>query len=424
MQGSAAAHVRALRRAAALLAGVLVAACATSPAPDARDPIAARATPVRLAATADDDFADLAPFGAAVGSARIVALDEQTHGGHEEFVLKTRLLRYLHERLGFDVLVLESGFFDVGRIQQARESGAKVDALAPDNIFYIYSKSAEGRALLQYVDATQATAHPLVLAGMDSQHSGALSAKELVPSLAAFLHAHGSRTPESAGWAGFSASVAALVALRPQPPSAAELAAFDAVLARAGGELELLTHRPPAAIGSAGWWQRVLVDLGAQSRNAWTAPASRARDRAMGDNVAWIANDFAPGRRLVVWGHAIHLMHDASEPGSPPFAGTVIRSAFRADYHVAHLTGFAGSVLDYTSLQPVAVPAAPPGTLEARLAAVPGAALYLPPPATPDPAAPPARFIDYQTFGASPGRGVNWESTFFIRALTPASMVR
>ena len=131
-------------RALPLLALVLAAACRA--AIETPDPLAAQATPVRLSTTADDDFADLAPFGAAIGSARIVALDEQTHGGHEEFVLKTRLLRYLHERLGFDVLVLESGFFDVGRIEQARQAGAHVDELAPGNIFFMYSKSAEGRA--------------------------------------------------------------------------------------------------------------------------------------------------------------------------------------------------------------------------------------------------------------------------------------
>ena len=134
MQGSAAAHMRTLSRAAALLAGLLASACATAPATDA---IAAPATPVRLAATPGDDFADLAPFGAAVGSARIVALDEQTHGGHEEFVLKLRLLRYLHERLGFDVLVLESGLFDVGLVQQARREGGRVDDLGPGNIFFM-----------------------------------------------------------------------------------------------------------------------------------------------------------------------------------------------------------------------------------------------------------------------------------------------
>ena len=407
-----------------LIALLLAGACRATPAPDAApDPLAAAATPVRLAVGANDDFADLAPFGAAVGTARIVALDEQTHGGHEEFVLKTRLLRYLHERLGFDVLVLESGFFDVGELQQAARAGASLDDQAPGNIFFMYSKSAEGRDMLRYVDATRASARPLTLAGMDSQHSGALSQKKLIPKLAAFLSAHGSHLPAARDWAGFAATVAAMTAMGKDVPSAAQRDAFDAAGAQAARELAAIDDRRPA-VESAGWWGRVVADLQAQARQRWVAPRGNARDQAMGDNVVWIAEHLAPGQRLVVWGHAIHLMHDAPDAAAPPFAGTVIHRRFGADYHVAHLTGLGGRYLDYTTLQPADIPAAAPGSLEARLAQQPGDALFLAPVAAPATDAPAARYIDYQLFGPLPGRGLNWESTFFIRRLTPAMMVR
>ena len=408
-------------RALPLLALVLAAACRA--ATETSDPLATQATPVRLAATSGDDFADLAPFGAAIGSARIVALDEQTHGGHEEFVLKTRLLRYLHEHLGFDVLVLESGFFDVGELQSAAQAGARIADLAPGNIFFMYSKSVEGRDMLRYVDSTRATPHPLTLAGMDSQHSGALSQKELVPRLSAFLKVRGSQAPASADWRGFAATIDALTALRQDPPAPTERAAFDRVAARLTGELAD-ARDTSAGVESAGWWGRVVADLQAQAQQLWVAPRGNARDQAMGDNVVWIAEHLAPGQRLVVWGQAIHLMHDAPNAEAPPFAGTVIHRKFGTDYHVAHLTGLAGRYLDYTTLQPHDIPAAPPDSLEARLAQHAGDALFLAPPKAPSADAPAARYIDYQPFGPLPGRGVHWESTFFIRQLTPVTMLR
>jgi len=396
----------------------------------AADPIAARAVPVRLAAPAVDDFADLAPFGRAVESARVVALDEQTHGGHEEFVLKLRLLRYLHERLGFDVLVLESGFFDVGLIEQARRDGARVDDLGPGNIFFMYSKSAEGRALLQYLDATRGTAHPITLAGMDSQHTGALGQAQLMSRLQVFLGVHtparGAPThPDwsEADWSAFDATTAALLALRPGPPSAQARAGFDRVCAALLRRFAAIAD-PVPSIGSARWWTRVIVDLQAQAQQLWTAPRGNARDLAMGDNVAWIADQLVPGQRIAVWGHAIHLVHDAPEPAAPPLAGTVMRRHFGAAYHVAHLTGLEGRYLDYETLRPQDIPAAAPDGLEARLATRPGAALYLGPPAGPVPDAPAARYMDYLPFGSLPGRGLHWESTFFIRRITPVKMVR
>ncbi len=69
---------------------------------------------VRSVDPAQADDSDLKTFAEAIGDARVVALGEQTHGGREEFLLKTRLLKYLHEKMGFDVLLLESGFYDVG----------------------------------------------------------------------------------------------------------------------------------------------------------------------------------------------------------------------------------------------------------------------------------------------------------------------
>ena len=417
------------RRAALPLFALLLAGlCRAAPV----DPIAAAATPVRIAATADDDFADLAPFGAAVGTAHIVALDEQTHGGREEFVLKTRLLRYLHERLGFDMLVLESGFFDVGFVQRHAAADSLIADLAPGNIFFMYSKSVEGRAMLQYVDATRKTAHPLTLVGMDSQHTGLASQHALARNLDRFLvlqrpreliDDHPSPASERADAEDFRTTVAAMLALRQEPPPAAQLAGFERESARILRELAKVPDVHPG-VESAGWWTRVVVDLQAQAQQMWVAPRGNARDQAMGDNVVWIAEHLASGKRLVVWGHAIHLMHDAPDAAAPPFAGTVIRRKFGADYHVAHLTGLAGRYLDYATLQPAAIPAAPAASLEARLAQRAGDALYLAPTTSPPSDAPPARYIDYQPFGPLPGRGLHWESTFFIRQLTPVTMVR
>ena len=58
---------------------------------------------------ANDDFADLKPLKAAIGNSRIVVLGEQSHGDGATFLAKCRLVKFLHQRMGFDVLAWLGG---------------------------------------------------------------------------------------------------------------------------------------------------------------------------------------------------------------------------------------------------------------------------------------------------------------------------
>lgn len=140
--------------------------------------------PLRDTTPTHDDYADLAPLGAAIGDKRIVMLDELTHGEGNIYQSKVRTVRYLHERKGFDLLVLESGLFDVTRLWQSRRP---LRTNAPGNIFYMYANSAELWPLYDYLDAQRDAPAAMQLAGFDGRLSGALSRTQLVPQLRARL---------------------------------------------------------------------------------------------------------------------------------------------------------------------------------------------------------------------------------------------
>jgi len=71
---------------------------------------------------------DLAPFGKAVGDARIVALGEATHGTREFFQIKQRLLEFLVKEKGFTVFAIEANWPEslaVDRYIKTGEGSAK-----------------------------------------------------------------------------------------------------------------------------------------------------------------------------------------------------------------------------------------------------------------------------------------------------------
>lgn len=67
---------------------------------------------------AGHDFEDLQPLKGLIGDARIVALGEPTHGSHEVFQMKHRLLEFLVEELGFSVFSIEANMPESFRLNE------------------------------------------------------------------------------------------------------------------------------------------------------------------------------------------------------------------------------------------------------------------------------------------------------------------
>ncbi|MEO0463380.1 MAG: erythromycin esterase family protein [Pseudomonadota bacterium] len=131
--------------------------------------IEANSAPIR-SITYDEDFADLAFLKDQIGDKTIVQLGESSHGTREFNHVKTRLIKFLHQEMEFDVVAFESGFFD-GYFVDANRSSLSADAMR-QFIFAVWSTD-EVFELFRYVKETQASDRPLRLAGFDVQISSA-----------------------------------------------------------------------------------------------------------------------------------------------------------------------------------------------------------------------------------------------------------
>jgi erythromycin esterase len=180
------------RRAFVLTAASATIAPALTPA-RAQDPLAAwlAAHTVRVRTTdpADENFSDLLPLAHAIGSARIVQLGEPSHGAGTAFAAKARLMKFLHRRLGFDVLIWESGLYDVALAQRGMEGSDDGGTAARRGIFTLWSAAAEVAPLFAYIKASQRGPHPIEMAGFDMQVTADGSMERFAQDLRAFVGA-------------------------------------------------------------------------------------------------------------------------------------------------------------------------------------------------------------------------------------------
>jgi len=112
-----------------------------------------------------ENFEDLKCLDQYVKDARIVQLGESNHFTKEYNLIKVRLIKYLHEVHGFNVIAFENGFFDCSYMNANFESINSYDAI--NATLYDHWRTEEVLDLYNYIK--QSTNHQLNLTGFDCQ---------------------------------------------------------------------------------------------------------------------------------------------------------------------------------------------------------------------------------------------------------------
>ena len=351
----------------ACLAAAGLAGCSQAQEPTGRDESAI--TEIRSIDPADTDFSDLRAIRESIGDARIVMLGEQSHGVGSAFLAKTRLVRFLHQELGFDVLAFESGFYDMYAAQKAIENGMPAAEALGKAITPVWARSKQLEPLLEYVGTQQSSDEPLVMAGIDSQFTNVWS-RELPQHLKAMSE---DLPGGSKALVDISAGLEELFSTGPSALKHSSVAGIRAQYEQAIADVDVLS--PP----DAAWWKQVLRStsdlLAFMIRLPEQTPeVFNMRDAQMAENLTWLAEKAFPGSRIIVWAATSHVIKDRSVVDTEVARemnpmGAYIHDRFGNDAYVLAFTAYEGETASFANGGAItSTGTAPEGSVEALLA--------------------------------------------------------
>jgi erythromycin esterase len=262
-------------------------------------------------------YEDLMPLKSMLQGVQILMMGEESHADGAAFLAKARLVRFLHEQMGFNVLAFEAGLPECDRANQSvRQNRLASDAMRDclHNVWCV----REVEPLFDYVLKTQGSPEPIRLAGFDNQETGRLYWMR-VPGALHFVEGLVSLTPEDRQLLTDLGNTHLWTALESD-----KLWAQQGALSRLCDGFRAARPALVSKYGAAAtdWQDRYLHNIGSNlklmiARSLGAEDLENdTRDSEMADNLRWLADTAYSGEKIICWAHTFHIMHGTDDPAN------------------------------------------------------------------------------------------------------------
>lgn len=257
----------------------------------------------------DNDFSDLVFLDTIIGNKHIVFLGEQTHSDGTTFQAKSRLIRYLHEKHKFNVILYEAGLYDMWLMNRTAHLQSNEEAQFDPGmgLYSFWWDNEDCLPLWKYYNKTLQSNRPIILGGFDLQLTGHYYSREDrakdIKEILSRKQIHLAEYPS------FNSAIEQLSLTYLWEYKRFPQAKFDSIQTDLNKILALLQNPTTEKENIYYRYIKGIRDYGQLmwDYNPGDIPRMNVRDSLMAENLMWQIDSLYTNQKVIVWLANLHL---------------------------------------------------------------------------------------------------------------------
>jgi erythromycin esterase-like protein len=244
----------------------------------------------------NNNYDDLTQVAKSLKDVKVVFIGEQDHGDGKTFLAKTRLIKFLVERMGFSSIIFEGDFFALYQINQTSTNDKSINLR--NNLYSHWRLCSQMDPFFDYIQNRS----NLSVVGMDCRLSSQHSKQEFINYFVGKIN-QGKFRPKNQIL--FLAVLNDVIKNEYKSTSTIEDRAYFLE------ELNFIDRK--IGVESDVFFRQNVKNLIAFCQNAWeTTFTSNIRDKQMAENIFWLMAQ-NPNTKFIVWTHNYHALKNFNQ---------------------------------------------------------------------------------------------------------------